>query len=378
MKVLHICLCAALSDKMKYQENTLSKYHAGMGFDTYILTMFHALGPVANQTVRYVNEDNVSIVRLKSKRTNLFNGRLRYFEGITDELRRISPDVIFIHGCQFVDIKKFIRYKKQNPNVKIYIDNHADFINSARGAFSKYILHRIIWRYKAKSIEPYTEKFFGVFPARCDFLHDVYGIKREKIELLVMGADDARINFKDKAAIRAAVRKKLDIAPDDFLIISGGKINKRKNIDMLMSAVRSLDNDKIKLLIFGKPALGMENIISDLSKGRCIRNIGWIESDDVYDYYLASDLAFFPGTHSVLWEQAVGTGLPCVFKKWKGTDHVNVNNNCIISDCASVEELAEIITRIYEDEELYDNMLKNAYDACSEFWYSKIAARIKN
>jgi hypothetical protein len=61
----------------------------------------------------------------------------------------------------------------------------------------------------------------------------------------------------------------------------------------------------------------MKDEIMNLLDSSAIRYLGWVPSEKVYNYFFAGDLAFFPGTHSVLWEQAVGIGLPCILKNGK-------------------------------------------------------------
>ena len=90
----------------------------------------------------------------------------------------------------FLDICRLAKYVKAHPNIRVYVDNHADYSNSAQGWISEHILHRIIWKYCAHRIEPYTSVFWGVMPARVDFLINLYDLPKDKCKLLVMGADD--------------------------------------------------------------------------------------------------------------------------------------------------------------------------------------------
>ena len=69
------------------------------------------------------------------------------------------------------------------------------------------------------------KNFFGVMPSRVDFLSDIYGIDKKKCGLLVMGADDDAVAEAKKPEVRAEVRRKHKIAADDFLIVTGGKID---------------------------------------------------------------------------------------------------------------------------------------------------------
>ena len=46
----------------------------------------------------------------------------------------------------------------------------------------------------------------------------------------------------------------------------------------------------------------------------------------------------FPGLHSVLWEQAVAMGKPCIFKKIDGFTHIDLGGNCLFFEKDDVEE----------------------------------------
>jgi glycosyltransferase involved in cell wall biosynthesis len=132
-----------------------------------------------------------------------------------------------------------------------------------------------------------------------------------------MGADDEKIDFENKDTIRDRIRNEYDIADTDFLIVTGGKIDKNKKIDILMDAVTGMPN--VKLLVFGRVSADVKQMVDKLIFENCnIRYIGWIDADKVYDYFFAADLVFFPGQHSVLWEQACAAKVPCVFEKWEG------------------------------------------------------------
>ena len=44
-------------------------------------------------------------------------------QGLYHKLEEIKPDLIFIHGIQFLDIYQVFRYLKVNNNVKVVVDN---------------------------------------------------------------------------------------------------------------------------------------------------------------------------------------------------------------------------------------------------------------
>jgi glycosyltransferase involved in cell wall biosynthesis len=191
-----------------------------------------------------------------------------------------------------------------------------------------------------------------------------------------MGTDDDRIDFNQSNQIRRRIRTTLGISEDDFVIITGGKIDEVKNIHLLMQAVRELANENIKLIIFGTSDQQMKTIINDLSKSENIINIGWIEPDVIYDYLFASDLAVFPGTHSVLWEQSVGTGIPGVFKYWKGMDHIDLGGNCKFLYKDQVTEIKEVLKGIIDNPVEYQKMKNMAEEiGIKKFSYSEISRK---
>lgn len=382
MKILHLCLAAFYIDNYSYQENMLPKYHRLMGHDVSVIASLVSFDNNGKECLlesagEYTSNDGYSVKRLDYKRPGkLVTRTLRIYEDLYSSIDQEKPDIIFIHGCQFWDIRQVVRYVKRHKGKRIFTDNHADFINSATNWFSRNILHRLIWRYCARIIEPFTEKFYGVTPLRCDFLRKVYKIPEQKIELLVLGGDDEKIDHSKSNIIRSRIRMTYNLKEDDFVIISGGKIDINKNIHILMEAVSDIREERLKLLLFGNINNEMKQVIENMVKSDRIINAGWLESSEIYDYFLASDLAAFPGTHSVLWEQSVSAGLPGIFKYWEGMDHIDLGGNCrfLYSDEAS--EIKQVILGILYAEGQYAAMRKRALEAgISTFSYREIARR---
>ena len=300
---------------------------------------------------------------------------MRIYIGLTKVLKEFNPDIIFLHDVQFISVKEIAKYAQEN-DVKIYADSHTDYMNSAKNWVSKNILHKIIYKWCTKKIEPYVIKFWGVTPSRKDFLIDFYNVNPAKVGLLVMGIDDSNINFRRRNLIRKEIRTKLNIDENQFVIITGGKIVKRKNIHLLMEAVNELKTYNLKLIIFGSISDEIKPEIDRLSNSSNILNLGWQNTNDIYDLFFASDLAVFPGAHSVLWEQAVGIGLPAIFKKYKGYEHIDIGGNCIFFDEVNMEGIKKSILSVLENKKLFETMKRVAEEkGIMEFSYSEIAKK---
>lgn len=382
MKILHCCLAAIYADSHGYQENILPKMHKLQGHDVMIVASTETF--IDNnkseyvQPSSYITEYGVPITRLPYTDwiPQKIVRKLRIYKGLSEILFTFKPDCVFLHGVQFISIREVVAYVKKQTHVRVYVDGHSDYVNSARNWFSKNILHKVIYKWCAKLIEPYTIKFWGTLPIREEFFIDMYGINPNKVDLLVMGGDISKSKIEEKDLIRNKIRQKCDIDKNTFLIISGGKIDKLKNIHLLMKAVNNIAKNDINLLVFGNISEDLATEFRDLSQSKYIKYIGWISSKDVYDYYLASDLAFFPGTHSVLWEQSISVGLPGVFKRWEGIQHIDLGGNVLFLDTISVEEIEKIILKVYNDIELYEKMKRVSENlGFSTFSYYEIAQK---
>lgn len=382
MKIVHLCLSCFYIDNYSYQENMLPKYHVLQGHDVTViasLVSFDSSGKpcLLDSESTTVSKDGFKVVRVDYRRPFYkFNKFIRIYNNIFYLLESEKPDLIFIHGFSFMDITKIIKYVTVNKHVKIFVDSHTDLINSAQTWLSLNIFHKVIFRYYARILSPFVEKFYGTTPLRCDFLRDVYNIDQEKNELLVMGVDDVLLANKSRALIRRKYCSLNGIDESNFIIVSGGKIDERKNIHLLMQAVNNIDKENVRLIIFGTVAPEMKDLFQNLLLSTSIIYVGWLNSDQVMDYLILSDLIVLPGTHSVLWEQAVGIGIPCVFKFWEGMTHIDVGGNCEFLYKDSTEEISDVLNDIINVNGKYDIMKQISVNkGLKEFSYSDIARR---
>ncbi len=377
MKILHLMLGCFYIDNYSYQENYLPKHHKLQGHDVEIVASLFTFdengkGKWLPKADKYINEYGIPVTRLQFANRPMAQ-RLRWYEGLQAELERIAPELIFIHGVQFMDIAVVADYCKKHPQVKVYADNHSDFSNSATNWLSKNVLHKIVWRSCAQKINPYVMKFYGVLPARVEFLANVYGLPREKIELLVMGADDDSVAAAAKPEVRDSIRKKYDLADDDFVIMTGGKIDRNKQqVLMLMETVNALKETNVKLVVFGSVVPELKNAF-DAQLSDKVKFVGWKKTDEIYAEFAAADIIAFPGLHSVLWEQAVAMGKPCIFRKINGFTHIDLGGNCTFFREDSAEDYARVVRETLENIGSLQQVASTK--GMEVFSYSKIAQR---
>ncbi|AWX47238.1 MULTISPECIES: glycosyltransferase [Enterococcus] len=379
MKILHLCICGEYTDNWSYQENLIPKYHKKMGYDVTIVASPLSFSGDGKKTISLPNGthyllDGTKVIRIPFNKWLPYkiSKRFRIMENLYLLLLRERPDIIFVHGVQTREIKNIKKYMVNFPNTKLFIDNHADFSNSARTFTSKILLHGIVWKFYARSIEKYVDKFYGVLPARTDFLVNMYKLPPKKVELLIMGGDDEYIDKYNKYDVsREYLQESFSIDKNDFIIATIGKIDiAKKEIFNLIESVKNIENSRTKLLIFGSVIDELKSKFDLLIDNEKIIYGGWLNNEQFYKIFNGVDLCVFPGRHSVYWEQCVSIGKPIIAKKWEGTEHVNTKNNVLFVENSSVEELSEAIIEMRRNYSLFKTRAEKAQKG---FRYSEIS-----
>ena len=187
-----------------------------------------------------------------------------------------------------------------------------------------------------------------------------------------MGGDDEFISSINQD-MKTELRKTLRINKEDFVLITGGKIDGFKTqVIGLMRAVANMDLKNIKLFVFGSIDSSMRQEFDSLIDNDRITYLGWIDPKKIHYYYSIADAAVFPGRHSVLWEQAVAQGLPLIVKYWEGTTHVDCGGNVLFLKNDSMLEISKAIEYITNANN-YAEMKKKADENKTRFLYSYIA-----
>lgn len=359
MRIAHICLAAFYIDGFGYQENILPKLHRMMGHDVVIIASTETyvdrtkLGYVDPSS--YTNEHGVPVHRLPYAKwvPRRLRSKVRAYEGLEARLEDFQPDLIFVHDVQFWDFLAIRRYVLRRPT-RVYADCHADFVNSARGFVSRHLLHGLFYRQILQRVDPIIDRYLPTLPARADFLHEVYGLAPEKMEILPFGADDTVTQGLERGAIRNEVRSRLAIPDDAVVLVTGGKLDLRKNIHVLIERFSELKKSGalsgMHLLVFGQPDAAVQAELAAIDIHVEVHLLGWMQAKDIYKMFLAADLAIFPGTHSVLWEEAIGHGLGVVAHHWPGVYHLDLGGNIRFIHDVSPEALDELLRELWQDD----------------------------
>lgn len=86
-------------------------------------------------------------------------------------------------------MKTVAKYRKEHSNTKLFIDNHADYHNSARTKLSLMGLHKLIYKNLIQQALPYTEKILCTSIECMEFCQEVYNIPKEQLQFFSLGGD---------------------------------------------------------------------------------------------------------------------------------------------------------------------------------------------
>lgn len=378
MRILHLMLANFYIDGYNYQENILPLINKQDGNVIKIIASTEIFIDNMNlgylRPGKYISDEGIEIVRLPYKKgISIVVRKKRQYIGLKNELRSFSPDVILCHGVQFKDLDIVISYKKENPSVKIYADNHADFLNSAKSFFSKNILYKFYYNRIIKRNLQYIEKILCVGKTAMDFMHDVCNVPYNYLEFYPLGGIvDSDGEYLDK---RKEYRQKLNVKDDEIVILHAGKMSKEKKTEELLKAFLKFKEEKYKLVIIGSIFEDIkEELLKLIKSDNRINYLGWQKGNELMGYLNACDIYVQPGSQSATMQNAACSRAALILAPHE-------NHKYLFGDAAlyaeNEDEIYDILCQINEDKINLNELKKNCFSiACEKLDYKNLAARL--
>lgn len=381
--IVHLDIDSPFMDDSGYQETLLAKYHKIMCNQVTIITtnlVMEKSGEVSScDKLVYYNKDGVKIIRLRcfSNKRHRVNQRSNIFRILCDE----KPDFVMVHGIQSFDTWAIVLYKRRiNHKCIIIADSHTTLENQNPYTIKDIIFRLFLIPYN-RIFSYYCNRLYGITPGAVEFMIKYFGMPRRKTQFLGLGYDNDLIDQKHREEIRTQIRKKNGIATDSYVLIHGGKMNEGKKTVELIKCMKFLP-DNLSLIIFGE-------FCSDSYKTRVMKEIenssyqilylGYLQQKEIYNYFLASDLAVFPGTATVLRQQAVASGLPvvvCVDNK-ENCINLNLDTNAIyLRPQWNMSNLVDAILNIYKDYTYFERAIKLSMGEYMQYSYESQAKEL--
>jgi len=214
------------------------------------------------------------------------------------------------------------------------------------------------------------------------------GFSGDKIKVIENAVDLTRYNkiIDDKRIIR----KKLNLPLNKIIILYSGLIANDRGIDTILNAAKSLNNESYSFYFIGK---GREkNTIRKWKKYKIKNNInadinflGWKERVLVPYYLKAADVllaTFSSNCPSINYMsptkliEYMSTKTPIIATKIGRNIEICTNNECLFTNPDDSQDLSEKIKLLTIDEDLKNELIKNAFILAKSYTIKKRCKKI--
>lgn len=162
------------------------------------------------------------------------------------------------------------------------------------------------------------------------------------------------------------LKEKLDLKLAKY-IICVARFEKVKRLTLLINSMKNMPNDVGLILIGGDPIV-YKGVLEQLSHQVRERIVfpGFLVKNELWDYYLASDLFVLPTAHDewgLVINEALSVGLPVITTKncGAGVEIISNYENGFIVNVDNLEELQNRMMEILENRTLAKRMKENNY-----------------
>lgn len=180
--------------------------------------------------------------------------------------------------------------------------------------------------------------------------------KAKKVEYVPGVGIDVN-KFANPGVTKEQKREELGIPQDAKLLISVGELNKNKNHETVIRAIKDLD---VYYIIAGYGELQdyLQNLIDELNLSDRVKLLGY--RTDIAELNAAADIFVFPSFREglpVSLMEAMASGLPCIVTKIRGNvDLITDGEGGYLCNPSSPQEFAKAIENILNNGSLIETM----------------------
>jgi glycosyltransferase involved in cell wall biosynthesis len=286
-------------------------------------------------------------------------------KGLRTTLHALQPDVIQCHGAVCATTLQAIVHST-SMDCRVFVDDHLNSDNCAQQSIWNRLYMRFIrafYRHYQSEVRCWMPVTYASRHMLASILHPPYNAV-----LFPLGVNTEL--FSVSPAERASGRALLQVADDDLLLVSAGKFDKNKKIDLLIDALHVLRKEfsTIRLLLIGG---GTEAYLHTIRKRvhaygleGSVLFVDFVKNMDLNRYYNAADIGIWPGTASITVLEAIAAGLPVIIPASDTSYGILFDHTCALGfqkdDAAS---LTEAIRRLIVDTALKNSLRSNGQTA---------------
>lgn len=346
-------------------------------FKNFLCTLIkegHTVDIATNENIRPVpdcyKEWGCKIYQIDTSRSPLNKGNITAYKQLKKLVENGEYDIVHCHTPVAAMITRLACRKVRKKGTKVIYTAHG--FHFYKGAPK---LNWLIYYPIEKICSYFTDVLITI--NKEDFALAQKKMKAKKVEY-VPGVGIEVEKFANPGVTKEQKREELGIPQDAKLLISVGELNKNKNHETVIKAIKDLD---VYYIIAGRGDLQdyLQNLIDELNLTDRVKLLGY--RTDVVELYAAADIFVFPSFREglpVSMMEAMAAGLPCIASKIRGNVDLIVEGEggYLCSPTNSVE-FAKAIDDFSADSEKWQNMSEYNLEHIKEFDVSVVEQEIE-
>lgn len=378
MNILHISLASSFTYGLNYQDNILSNINRADGNNVMVISN---CSKFINGVLVDTDEENITLsngiklLRLKYDyiHSKFVSSKIRSVSRLMEVLQCFSPDIILHHGLASYELMNVALYKKQHPHIRFYADSHADYHNSATNLLSKYILHKVIYKYFLYKALPYIDKIFYVGYEAMPFIKELYNIPDEKLEYYPLGG--VIPDPGTRANNNIVFRKTNNIPINDIIIMHSGKMDQKKRTLDVVSAFHNVYEPHLHLILIGTMTDDVkEEVMPIINSDIRILYLGWESGDELLSSLCACDLYVQPGSQSATMQNALCCGAAAALYPHKSHTYLLGDSVFYIQ---TIYDMIDLFQKVSNDKRILEDKRRQSFEiAQKRLDYKVLAARL--
>ena len=182
-----------------------------------------------------------------------------------------------------------------------------------------------------------------------------------------------------KPDFKKVIRRDLGLSDEDIILISVGRLIKRKAYEYAIQAVSKLPYQNIKYLIIGDGPEedSLRELAKELKVDEKVEFLGFVSEEKKYQYLSCSDIYILSSLHEgfgICLLEAMHSGLPIIATNNGGqTDFLEEWENALLVPIKDSEILAEKIIELIENKNLREEIAENNKKDIKKFYIEDTA-----
>jgi glycosyltransferase involved in cell wall biosynthesis len=174
-------------------------------------------------------------------------------------------------------------------------------------------------------------------------------------------------------------RAKYGIPEDAKVLVTAGVLNQGKNIEVLINSLPRIEMKNLHLLVVGDGSTEADFQYRDFLKARAkelkveerVIFTGWVEKEELWKIYLASDLFVMPSINEGMPNamlEALGIDLPCIGSRISGVKDI-LQHEELMFDPKDEKDILRKISRFFSDEQLSNHIVELCRGRKKDFFF---------